>query len=287
MRRKVLFFLSFVCLFCLYALSAAAQVPDSQKVLITDPVVLESMGFLPNATNVYGYVNAGGTANDKIESNDFGTVANYTSLPAKSFIGRQNTAGTPWEYTGGGEGCCVNLSRAGAENFADAPMILPDGVSLDFIRFWGNDTDAAADMSIFVFEVCYPAFGAGATTITTIGSLNPVTTGATGNQSAVITFIPSIPINNRDCGYTVRVRFDAAANTLTLQKVRAEWTRQIPPAPAVATFGDVPVGHTFFQFVEALVASGITAGCAPGQYCPDQPVTRAQMAAFIARALGL
>ncbi|OGP75872.1 MAG: hypothetical protein A2V86_05710 [Deltaproteobacteria bacterium RBG_16_49_23] len=287
MKIKVLFFLGLVCLICLYAFSATAQVSDIQKVLITDPAVLESMGFPPNATNVYRNVNAGTMSNNKIESNDFGTNSNFTALAPKSFIGRQNTAAAPWQYTGGGVGCCTNLSRDGAENFADAPLDLPDGASLDFIRHWMNDVDAVNDMALFVFEVCLPSFGPGPTTLTTIGSLDPATTGATGNQSAVITFIPSITINNRDCTYIVRVRFDATGPTQTLQKVRAEWTRQISPAPLAATFGDVPLGHAFFQFVEALAASGITTGCAVGQYCPDQPVTRAQMAAFIARALGL
>jgi hypothetical protein len=34
------------------------------------------------------------------------------------------------------------------------------------------------------------------------------------------------------------------------------------------------------------VASGITAGCGGGNYCPDAP-TRRQMAIFLAKALGL
>jgi hypothetical protein len=67
------------------------------------------------------------------------------------------------------------------------------------------------------------------------------------------------------------------------------WTRQVSPAPAVATFNDVPTDHNFFQFIEALYASGITGGCsgAPPLYCPDNPVTRGQMAVFLAKALGL
>jgi hypothetical protein len=65
------------------------------------------------------------------------------------------------------------------------------------------------------------------------------------------------------------------------------WLRQISPAPAVATFTDVPTNAQFFREIEALVDSGITAGCTPTQYCPDQPVTRRTMAAFLARALGL
>ena len=41
--------------------------------------------------------------------------------------------------------------------------------------------------------------------------------------------------------------------------------------------------------IDALAAARITAGCLtdPLRYCPDQPVTRAEMATFLARALGL
>jgi len=62
---------------------------------------------------------------------------------------------------------------------------------------------------------------------------------------------------------------------------------QVSPAPATATFGDVPTTDFGFQYVEALVAAGITGGCGGGNYCPDSPVTRRQMAIFIAKALGL
>ena len=64
---------------------------------------------------------------------------------------------------------------------------------------------------------------------------------------------------------------------------------QISPAPATATFNDVGPGHWAFQSVEALAASGITQGCpdGPNLYCPDKPVSRAAMAVFLARALGL
>ncbi len=41
--------------------------------------------------------------------------------------------------------------------------------------------------------------------------------------------------------------------------------------------------------IDALAAAGITKGCDPSHtvYCPERPVTRAQMAAFLTRALGL
>ena len=63
----------------------------------------------------------------------------------------------------------------------------------------------------------------------------------------------------------------------------------VSPAPGSATFNDVPTNHPFFQFIEALKASGITGGCqaSPPLYCPDNSVTRGQMAVFLAKALGL
>ena len=55
----------------------------------------------------------------------------------------------------------------------------------------------------------------------------------------------------------------------------------------VQLFEDVPEGSTHDMSVRALVEAGITAGCAPDRYCPQDPVTRAQMASFLVRALGL
>lgn len=53
-----------------------------------------------------------------------------------------------------------------------------------------------------------------------------------------------------------------------------------------ATFVDV-VNHIFRPWIEALADSGITGGCAtnPPRFCPDQLVTRAQMAVFLLRAI--
>ena len=69
--------------------------------------------------------------------------------------------------------------------------------------------------------------------------------------------------------------------------VRIFWRRQMSAPPATATFADVPTTHPFFRSIEALAASGITSGCGPGHFCPNQNVTRGEMAAFLSRALGL
>ena len=75
--------------------------------------------------------------------------------------------------------------------------------------------------------------------------------------------------------------------TNNFQAVRLYYKLQVSPAPATATFADVPVGSPLHAFVEALVSAGITGGCGGGNYCPNQPLTRGQMAVFLAAALGL
>jgi hypothetical protein len=57
-----------------------------------------------------------------------------------------------------------------------------------------------------------------------------------------------------------------------------------PPAATGTVFGDVPVSYWSASWIEKLYADGITGGCGGGNYCPDQPVSRAQMAVFLLRA---
>ena len=54
----------------------------------------------------------------------------------------------------------------------------------------------------------------------------------------------------------------------------------VPPACA-GVFTDVPCPGPFTDWVERLSAEGITAGCGPGTYCPDEAVKRQQMAVFL------
>ena len=63
--------------------------------------------------------------------------------------------------------------------------------------------------------------------------------------------------------------------------------------PAEAVTHPVP-GGTFVDddgtlheaSIEAIVAAGITVGCSQGLYCPSAPITRAEMAVFLLRAIG-
>jgi len=51
-------------------------------------------------------------------------------------------------------------------------------------------------------------------------------------------------------------------------------------------FSDVPTSSTYHTTTARLVGAGITGGCGGGKYCPNDAVTRGQMAAFLNRGLG-
>jgi S-layer homology domain len=55
-----------------------------------------------------------------------------------------------------------------------------------------------------------------------------------------------------------------------------------PPTPY---FTDVPATHPYFSFIQEMRALGITSGCSPTTYCPNDPNTRGQMSVFIIRGL--
>lgn len=56
-----------------------------------------------------------------------------------------------------------------------------------------------------------------------------------------------------------------------------------PPAASGAVFSDVPLGSFADAWIEQLAEEGITGGCGGSGYCPNQTVTRAQMAVFLLR----
>jgi hypothetical protein len=60
-----------------------------------------------------------------------------------------------------------------------------------------------------------------------------------------------------------------------------------PPAAVGDVFEDVPLGTFLGDWIEQLAAEGITTGCGTKLYCPDQSVTRGEMAVFLARTFGL
>ncbi len=78
--------------------------------------------------------------------------------------------------------------------------------------------------------------------------------------------------------------------TVTREQMAAFLIRALgdfnPSTPVSQRFTDVPPANQFYAFIEQMAIRQITLGCGGGNYCPSDPVTREQMAAFIIRALG-
>ena len=60
----------------------------------------------------------------------------------------------------------------------------------------------------------------------------------------------------------------------------------LEPDPEGNRFNDVSESSSHRPFINALSDAGITVGCGNGSYCPDRPVTRAEMGTFLSRAMG-
>lgn len=174
-----------------------------------------------------------------------------------------------WSYRSGGTntGTCTNVH-------------LPSGASLQGITTWTNDTDAVNNITYTLYSV---------NLVTNVGT-NPfsfTTSGAPGIERLFRTVSPAITINNDRHTYAICIFHGTTGSTLQSAGATFWYHLQVNPAPATASFTDVPTSHWAFQFIQALRTSGITSGCTATTYCPDAGVTRAEMAVFLSRALGL
>jgi len=190
-------------------------------------------------------------------------------IPGLALIPRTSTMA----YIGNGAG---RECTAGTCLFI-APLQLPAGAQVVRIELDGCDTSGTESISVR-FDYC-PHPGA----CLIAAEIEPVGSPGCGLFSAPV----AQTIDNANNVYMMSVNFNGNGSDLVVRTVRLAYKLQVSPPPASATFADVPTSHPFFQFVEALAASGITGGCGGGNFCPGDPLTRGQMAAFLAKALGL
>jgi len=177
--------------------------------------------------------------------------------------------------------------------YFDAPVNLPSGALVDYCNFSTYDADTSGNETFsWVLVSCA---GNAPCTSTTIVTLATSVSGAPGYAGDAQVFSTPLTWKNTDRSKDpaeilhsfVRIHFSEGDDSLRAGLIAIWYKRQISPPPATATFPDVPTSHWAFQYVEALAASGITQGYSDGTFRPTNPVTRAQMATFLARALGL
>jgi hypothetical protein len=100
--------------------------------------------------------------------------------------------------------------------------------------------------------------------------------------------LPSpLTVNNETEQYSFEITNTTYDGKTEFAGARVYYKLQVSAGPATATFSDVSTTSPYYKFVEALASAGIVAGCGGGNYCPNNPVTRGQMAVFLASALGM
>ena len=178
--------------------------------------------------------------------------------------------------------------------YAPLPDDIPNGADITQVAFYVEDSSATVD---FTGRLCryYTESNAGGTpgsdcpfSVSTSGSPGNIGIGGDPNVTMMrrvdLTGDGPIEVINWVLHHNQGTALDGS---IKIRQARILWRRQVSPAPVTATFLDVPTTHPYFKFVEALAASGITGGCGSGNYCPDSPLTRGEMAVFLAAALGL
>lgn len=159
----------------------------------------------------------------------------------------------PVTLTFDGRGLLPGLRQASLGFATDTPTSV-SSVPVDFTILF-NDVPQGS----FAWNYIYGAAGAG------------VMPGC-APQTPTFTFCPSEVVTRRSmAGFIER----ALRGALT------------PPPVYLGGFQDVVAGSFNANYIQGLVDDRITAGCNvdPALYCPDNPVTRAQMAVFLWRAL--
>jgi len=180
----------------------------------------------------------------------------------------------------------THLFRTGGQLYFDYALSdLPAGALLTGIELEYCDTNPAASVNASVNS--RSAAGVNDIVGPTLDSGDAATPGCGFLGSVFNLELTGEVVDNFEKSYWVRVTLEGTDDSTSLGAVRVYYRLQVSPAPPTATFNDVPTTHPFFQFVEALSRSGITAGCGSGNFCPDAPLTRKQMAAFLSIALGL
>jgi len=160
----------------------------------------------------------------------------------------------------------------------EAPTFLPTGVRITAWELNAWDSSGGS-VSLALYRCPINSTGCSA-----LGSAT-VTPGAGGYY--FISRGVSHTVDNWNNSYVFECRLNGGGSSYRIVGARVLYRLQISPAPAFPTFNDVFPYNWYYQSVEALADSGITVGCGGGSYCPNNFVTRAEMAAFLARALGL
>ena len=177
-----------------------------------------------------------------------------------------------------------------------APVSLPEGAAIDELCLYANDTDLVDEVEakLVAVKLVPPGEDEAQRDLVVVSS-----DAALGYRRYCVDLAEvlrsRIDVDEDgsldDAAYYVQATLPnqySDLEFLSFGGVQITWRRPVSDPPAAPAFDDVPDTHPFYRYIEALAASGITGGCANGSsFCPNSPLTRGQMAVFLAKALGL
>lgn len=185
------------------------------------------------------------------------------------------------EGTPGGGGCTHNLTDIGGNTFEnDICWLAAEGITRGCnppanTRFCPDDRVTRGQMAAFLVR---------ALNLNETGSGFADTGGNTFEND--ISRLAAAGIT-RGCNPPTNTRF-CPNDHVTRGQMAAFLVRALNLTESGDGFSDTQ-GHVFAGDISRLAEAGITRGCNPPsntRFCPDEPVTRGQMAAFLRRALG-
>jgi hypothetical protein len=226
-------------------------------------------------------------------------------------VGANTSGSDPYLYDTGKATLTAGLVRAGQHaNDIVLTQMGADLTQLALASAQGSDVgplgkiqgEYLARLPAAVARLSATSIAAGVLTIASVNpnsgvgiTVSPLDTGGLGN--GMTPFSRAYNLNT-----LVNVTASATAGPHTFQKWQRDGTdfstsasaqvtvdadHTLTAVYALASFVDVPPSHMFWPWIEALVRAGITGGCGtnPPVFCPDQTVTRAQMAVFLLRGI--
>jgi hypothetical protein len=206
----------------------------------------------------------------------------YYRIAASEFTLLETAGGLV--YSDGLEGPAQQAQRysVGAGLTFIASPHLPSGALLTYFELDSCDEDPVSDVNANLY-LCDDLGNCGDPIQRLSSADNAIACGYTSADVSAA----GVQVDNYRNQITVLVFTESGTVATRFAGVILGYELQVSPPPPFADFTDVPTNHPFFQFIEALYASGITSGCGNGNFCPDAPLTRGQMAVFLAKALGL
>ena len=195
-----------------------------------------------------------------------------------------------FDFVGAAPGDSIATNASGSRwvafgsGFMDAPLSLPSGARIEWIQVQACDSSTTGQVTLALYSNTLAQFGE---PIVQHGIVGTGILDTVGCDFVSLQLASPVTVDNALRSYFLEVGTIPLDGSVRIAAAKVFYRLQVSPSQGTALFNDVPMGHPFQQYIEALTASGVTGGCGGGNYCPDAPVTRGQMAVFLAVALGL